>query len=128
MRKAIFISILVILVIGVVYIYWNYYNSYSRGNRDGRLYKFSRKGNVFKTNEGWIQYGSGYQPKDFYFSVVDEKIADSLNRCVGKLVELHYVQYRRSLPWRGDNYNSKLKNSDQEPGQYIIDQIVQVKE
>jgi hypothetical protein len=34
------------------------------------------------------------------------------------------VQYRRSLAWRGDNYNGR----NQEPGQYVVDRIEQVRE
>lgn len=52
MRKVIFLSILFLLLFGAGYIYWFYYNSFSDGTRDGVLYKFSRKGNIFKTYEG----------------------------------------------------------------------------
>lgn len=130
MRKVSFLVVLLILIFGVVFVYWNYYNVYSKGNRDGRLLKFSKKGNVFKTYEGQLQYGTGtmsnagFNPSYFYFSVSDEAVADSLNKCSGKMVVLHYLQYRRSLPWRGDNYNGK----NQEKGQYIIDQVVSVSE
>ena len=56
--------------------------------------------------------GKGLQSNDFEFSV-DKKalgrrangshysVADSLMRCSGKHVELHYKEYRGSLPWRG---------------------------
>lgn len=131
MRKVIFFSILFLLLAGVMYGYWYYYKIYSEGVRDGRLLKFSRKGYVFKTYEGQIQYGVGsinsgsYNPNYFYFSVTDEAIADSLDKCAGKNVNLHYVQYMRSLPWRGDNYD-KGNNRNLDRGQYIVDRIISV--
>jgi hypothetical protein len=131
MRKTIFLSILFLLLFGAGYIYWFYYNSFSDGSREGVLYKFSRKGNIFKTYEGeMIQpglrsiQGGSINTNNFYFSVADMKLADSLNHIIGKNVKVHYVQYRKSLPWRGDNYNGK----NQENGQYLIDRIESVSE
>ena len=37
-----------------------------------------------------------------------------------------FTQYRKSLPWRGDNYNGRHQN--QENGQYIVDRIDKVSE
>lgn len=126
MRKVIFISIVIVLLTLTGYVYWFYYNSYSDGYREGILQKFSRRGNVFKTYEGeLVLLGFGQRSNGllnsnyFYFSVDEKVIADSLQQCFGKSVRLHYVQYRRSLPWRGDNYNGK--NSDN--GQYVVDHI-----
>lgn len=134
MRKAIFI-IIVSLLLGLTgYAYWFYYRSYGDGFREGYFQKFSRKGNVFKTYEGELVlegFGARSMPKGssltanfFYFSVVDEAIADSLEKCIGKTVKVHYTQYLRSLPWRGDNYTQK----NQEAGQYIVDRIELVTE
>lgn len=128
MRKLIFFSILIIILASAGYVYWYYYNPYSEGYREGILQKFSRKGNVLKTFEGEIVQ-LGFGPRSgiinsnyFYFSVTSPEVADSLNNCLGKVVRLHYVQYRRSLPWRGDNYNDK----NQDKGQYIVDKIADV--
>lgn len=133
MRKAIFLTIFILLVSITFYTYWYYYNVAGEGTKDGRLQNFARQGNVFKTFEGdMIQDGFGPRGRNitsnvFHFSVTDERIADSLeHRCQGKMVLLHYVQYRRSLPWRGENYTSK--NPDQKPGQYIVDRIERVSE
>lgn len=130
MGKVIF-SVLLILILGVAgYSYWYYYNVYDEGRKEGILYGFSRKGNIFKTYEGVIlQPGlrpaktGGLNTNEFHFSVTDEHIADSLNKLAGMQVELHYVRYRKSLPWRGDNYNTENKDN----GQYIIDRIESVK-
>jgi hypothetical protein len=127
MFKSIFLFLLVAILFGGAYVYWNYYNSYSEGNREGMLYKFSRKGNVYKTYEGeMIQPGlrsmppgGGINTNNFSFSVENQSLADSLENCLGKTVKLHYVQYRKALPWRGEDYTGK----NAESGQYIIDKI-----
>lgn len=130
MRKVIFISILILLLSVVGYTYWFYYSPYSFGYREGYLQKFSRKGNLFKTYEGELiqqgfgQRGNTFNAQYFYFSTVDVALADSLEECIGKRVKLHYVQYRRSLPWRGDDYNGK----NDENGQYVVDEIAEVNE
>ncbi|MBS1780489.1 MAG: hypothetical protein JST70_14260 [Bacteroidetes bacterium] len=130
MRKAIFISIIVILVAITGYVYWFYYNPYSDGSREGVLQKFSRKGNLFKTYEGEMiqlgfgQRGAAINSQYYYFSVDDVTLADSLEKCLGKIVRLHYIQYRRSLPWRGENYNS----INAEKGQYMVDRIEEVRD
>lgn len=112
------------------YVYWFYYNSFSDGSREGVLYKFSRKGDIFKTWEGEI-IQPGYRggvgtinSNNLSFSVADLTLVDTLNKAIGKMVKVHYVQYRKSLPWRGENYNGK----NQENGQYIIDRIEKVSE
>jgi hypothetical protein len=126
MRKGIILFFLFLILFGAGYVYWNYYNSYSEGTREGVLYKFSRKGNVYKTYEGeMIQpgyrppAGGGIGSNNFSFSVTNQAISDSLENCMGKNVKVHYVQFRKSLPWRGENYNGK----NAETGQYIIDKI-----
>lgn len=130
MRNAIFVTITLVLLGTVGYVYWFYYSSYSDGNRGGVLQKFSRKGNLFKTYEGELlmrgfgQKSGGFNAQYFYFSVSDIALADSLSKCIDKKVTLHYIQYRRHLPWRGDNYNGK----NDENGQYIVDKIISVEE
>ncbi|MES2479176.1 MAG: hypothetical protein V4561_08815 [Bacteroidota bacterium] len=134
MRKAIFIFLVSLVLILTGYVYWFYYRSYGDGFREGYIQKFSRKGNIFKTYEGELVmegFGARSMPKGnsltanyFYFSVLDEKIADTLEKCIGKTIKVHYTQYLRSLPWRGDNYSQK----NQESGQYIVDRIELVTE
>ena len=132
MRKIIFLVVLALLVLITGYVYWNFYNVKSDGTRNGLLQKFSRKGNMFKTWEGdMIMMGFGrqgtgnYGTEHFFFSVNDDAIADSLeHHCQGKMVSVHYLQYRRSLAWRGENYNGR----SQEAGQYVVDRIEEVRE
>ena len=133
MKKTIFLFILFIILFGLGYIYWFYFNIYSDGSREGILYKFSRKGNVFKTFEGEIiqpglrsVQGGVINTNNLSFSVIDIALADSLNKVIGKNVKLHYIQYRKNLPWRGDNYNNNDNN--QNVGQYIVDRIEKVED
>jgi hypothetical protein len=130
MRKLIFLVVVGLLLFICGFVYWYYYNPYSAGTREGVVQKFSRKGSLFKTWEGEMQQqgfgqrGGTFSSKVFYFSVVDDVVADTLEHgAQGKIVRLHYVQYRRSLPWRGDNYNGR----NEETGQYIVDRIEEVR-
>lgn len=131
MRRIIFFSILIIILSVIGYSYWFYYNPYSDGYRQGVLQKFSRKGNVFKTYEGEViqlgfgqRTGGGFSAQYFNFSVTDMEVADSLESCLDKSVKVHYIQYRRSLPWRGEEHSN-----DQMPkGQYVVDAIIEVEE
>jgi hypothetical protein len=119
-----------LILLFCVYAWWMYFKVYSDGNREGILIKFSRKGDVFKTYEGEIVQ-AGLKPggiagtvatNNLFFSVTDQKIADSLEKISNKIIKLHYNQYRKSLPWRGENYNGK----NVENGQYIVDRIESV--
>ena len=131
MKKVLSITILLMVIISAASVYWFYFNSYSDGYREGILQKFSRRGNIFKTYEGeLVLLGFGQKTSGvinsnfFYFSVADKALADSLDKCMGKSMRLHYIQYRRSLPWRGDNYNGK----NTETGQYIVDHVDNIKD
>lgn len=127
MKKLLWVP--VIAVLGLFgYVYWFYYNIYSDGSREGVLVKISRKGNLFKTYEAEVlqpgfRAGDGaVKANTFKFSVQDPQLAQKLEDAAGQTVKVHYVQYRRTLPWRGDNYDS----DNAEPGQYIVDQLIHV--
>jgi hypothetical protein len=96
---------------------------YDDGVREGIVQKFSRKGDIFKTYEGELlgggfgRVGTGFQAQYFYFSVEDPQVASYIEQNAGRNMRLHFVKYKKSLPWRGENYNSK----NQEPGQYVVD-------
>ncbi len=119
---------IVIVFLGVGgYIYFFYFNVFDSGVKKGILYSFSRKGNVFKTYEGVILLPGlrsartgGLNTNEFHFSVEDQALADSLTKCNGMEVEIHYLQYRKNLPWRGENNN----NDNKDKGQFIVDDIV----
>lgn len=123
-RKLIGISTVVLAVALAAFIYFKFYFVFGEGVKAGELNFVVYKGYIFKTYEGRaIQAGFGkghganagaLQSYEFDFSITDKAIADSLMRCGGKTVELHYKEYLGSLPWRGQQ-------------KYIVDRIVSVR-
>ena len=108
--KAKIISIVTIALVLILsgYLYFQFYFVFGEGVKSGELNYLVKKGFVFKTYEGkLIQSGfkaqapGTIQSYEFKFSVEDPAIADSLMRCSGKNVELHYKEYLEPLPWRG---------------------------
>jgi len=114
------ISIILIIIIGLFF-YIRFYFVFGEGVKAGELNYFVHKGYIFKTYEGkLIQSGFRSQgagsilSNEFQFSVENKKVADSLMRCSGKEVELHYHEYFGTLPWRGVN-------------KFVVDSIVSVR-
>jgi hypothetical protein len=105
MRGFLWKVILILLLLGAGLVYWFYFNIYSEGERKGTLIKITKKGNVFKTVEGemWLSCRQMMNAEKFYFSVVDEKLSDSLESLQDECVQLTYKQYRQTLMWRGDS-------------------------
>ena len=113
---------LVLLIAG--FIFFKFCFVYSEGVNEGDINYFQKEGFVFKTYEGrLIQAGfrgasssKGTVTMESYvfeFSVEDKAVADSLMRCSGKSVELHYKEYLGALPWRGQQ-------------KYVVDKILSV--
>ena len=99
----------------------------------GELNFFVYKGYVFKTYEGrLIQAGynsknsnATIQSNEFNFSVKKQSVADQLERCAGKRVELHYKEYLGALPWRGmSNYVVDSVYSVEESNQQMDDPML----
>lgn len=115
-------SIFLIIALAA-FIYFKFCFVFGEGVKAGQLNQVMYKGYVFKTYEGrLIQSGfkgakgtNSIQSNEFNFSVVDDAVADSLMRCSGKTVELHYKEYLGTLPWRGME-------------KYIVDGIISVRE
>jgi flagellar basal body-associated protein FliL len=126
--KIIWIILLTLLLVLSCVVYFRYYFVFSEGTRVGILYKFSKKGTIFKTFEGEMvlpglkfkNQNANISSNMFYFSVSDEKVANELMSNQGYEIEMHYVFYNRPLPWRGDSYEN-------EKGQYVVDKIIRIK-
>lgn len=124
--KWIVIGSAVLVVFLTLFVYFRYYFVYSEGTRVGILYKFSKKGTMFKTYEGEMvlpgirSKKSALNSNMFHFSVTDEELAEKLMNSQGMELELRYVYYNRPLPWRGDSYEG-------EKGQYVITELVRIK-
>ncbi|MBO4743203.1 MAG: hypothetical protein J5533_06170 [Bacteroidales bacterium] len=107
--KVITSLILVLLLTLAGFIFFKFYFVLGEGVKAGELNQIVYKGWIWKTYEGRLimtgfrgsKTGTGIQSNEFNFSVVDKAVADSLMRCSGKFVELHYKEYNGMLPWRG---------------------------
>ena len=92
-----------------LFIFLKFYFVFGTGVKAGELNQIMYKGWIWKTYEGRLiqsgfrgaKGGGTIQSNEFNFSVVDKAVADSLMRCSGKHVELHYKEFRGTLPWRG---------------------------
>lgn len=121
-KKIIWITCLFLAVALAAFVYFRFYFVFGEGVKAGELNFVVYKGYIFKTYEGKaIQAGfnaknktTAIQSYEFEFSVTDKDLADSLMRCSGKMVELHYKEYLGSLPWRGQQ-------------KYIVDKILAVR-
>jgi len=120
-KKGLTIATLIGVLVFAVYLFFKFYFVFGEGVKSGELNYLVRKGYLFKTYEGkMIQTGVRTTLSDttllneFPFSVENKIVADSLMRCGGKEVELHYKEYLGVLPWRGVN-------------KFIVDKIVSVK-
>ena len=120
--KVISLVSVLLLVALTVFVYVKFFFVFGEGVKAGELNYVVRKGYLFKTYEGKaIQAGfnakntaNAIQSYEFTFSIDDKQIADSLMRCGGKHVELHYKEYLGTLPWRGVST-------------YVVDSIIAVR-
>ena len=106
-----------------VFILIKFYFVFGEGVKAGELNYVVYKGYIFKTYEGRV-IQAGYNSKntsatiqsnEFRFSVDNKRVADSLMRCAGRQVELHYKEYLGALPWRGKS-------------QFVVDSIISAKQ
>lgn len=115
------IAVIVLLLAATLFVYIKFYFVFGSGVKAGELNQIVYKGWVWKTYEGRLiqtgfkgaRGGGSIQSNEFNFSVVRKDVADSLMRCSGKQVELHYKEYNGALPWRGMQ-------------KYVVDSIVSV--
>ncbi len=113
--------LILILLLGV-FIWWQYYNVFGAGVKSGTLNYVVKKGNIFKTYEGKLiqngirSKGAGtIGSESFEFSIESDSIANILMKNSGKAFDLHYKEYRSTLPWRGYTV-------------FIVDEIISMKD
>jgi len=121
-KRSLGIVTLIAVIVFVLFIFFKFYFVFGEGVKAGELNYFVHKGYLFKTYEGkMIQTGfrsqsaGSIQSYEFPFSVENKVVADSLMRCSGQVVELHYKEYLGIIPWRGMN-------------KFVVDKIVSVKD
>ncbi|MFD2288654.1 hypothetical protein GJU39_11230 [Pedobacter petrophilus] len=121
--KKVISIVAVLLVIAVAAIcYYRYFFVFGEGVKAGELNYVVKKGYLFKTYEGkLIQSGirskqaGTLQNNEFEFSISNDEIANQMMANSGKFYELHYKEYKNTLPWRGFSI-------------YVVDRIVSSKE
>lgn len=120
MKKFLKIAIPVLIIVLALVFWWRYYFVFGEGVKAGNLNFVVKKGYLFKTWEGRIiQEGfktpnpNQMQSNEFEFSVVEDSIAQILERYSGKFVELRYKEYINAIPWRGNS-------------NYIVTEILEV--
>lgn len=107
-KKFMRIFFLVVILVLVFLAWWKYFYVFGEGVKSGELNYVVKKGNIFKTYEGkLIQSGirskgaGSIQSYEFEFSVVNDSIAKVLMENSGSYFDLHYKEYKNSIPWRG---------------------------
>ncbi|TKB99442.1 hypothetical protein [Pedobacter cryotolerans] len=115
------IAVIVVLTIAIFF-YYRFYFVFGEGVKAGELNYIVKKGYMFKTYEGkLIQSGirsrqtGTVQSNEFEFSVADEAVAKKMMLNSGKIFELHYKEYKGTLPWRGFSV-------------YVVDSVVTMRE
>ena len=119
--KIIFGVVLLVLLVLAGWFVFHFYFVFGEGVKAGELNQVVYKGYIWKTYEGRLiqsgfkgaKGGGSIQSNEFNFSVADRDVADSLMRCSGKAVEVHYKEYLGALPWRGVQ-------------KYVVDSILSV--
>jgi ABC-type uncharacterized transport system substrate-binding protein len=104
-----------VIVVAIATVAFIMFASYGDGYRVGVIQKMSRKGILFKTNEGELSQGfiegsqdvntAGVATKIWYFTVDNDpavlaQIAHSIE--ANKKVKLFYKEKYTNLPWVGD--------------------------
>ncbi len=119
-KKFMRIFILIVVAILAFVFWWKYFYVFGEGVKSGELNYVVKKGNVFKTYEGKL-IQSGFRSKaagtvqsyEFEFSVENDSIANVLMNNSGNYFDLHYKEYKSTLPWRGFS-------------PYIVDRIIKM--
>lgn len=120
-RKFLRWFVLIIILTGAIAFWWKYYFVFGEGVKSGELNYVVKKGNIFKTYEGKL-IQSGFRSQipgsinsyEFEFSVANDSIANILMNNSGNYFDLHYKEYKGSIPWRGFS-------------PFIVDKIISMK-
>ena len=104
--------ILLTILVFISYFLFLIFANYSEGTRTGFVTKISKRGYVFKTFEGEMNYGffigtaNTGKPADnvWYFSVTNSRVAYDVEKASesGRKVTLFYHQKYKALFFRGD--------------------------
>ena len=111
-KKRIFLalgSLLIILLI-IFIIRDQFFHVYRESDVKGRIADIALQGTVFKTYEGKMLSYDVVEPgnvlkSEFIFSVTDDSIVQKLSglKQTPLAIQVHYKEYKHSLPWRGSS-------------------------
>ncbi len=106
---------ILMLIIAVFILFCLGYFAYSQlsfadGYRSGQLVKISRRGVIFKTNEGTLNLSPNGLMTAWEFSVSNRKVSERFEGMEGKQVRVHYEQRYQVFFWQGDT-------------EYIVDDV-----
>ena len=111
MRKAATIAIAVLAVALLGGMWFAFVADYSDGYRVGKIIKLSRKGYVFKTWEGTLDFGylqndpdAGVATRIWDFSVSSDDVTKDIDAAIAGdyKAKVWYHEKYLKLPWRGD--------------------------
>jgi hypothetical protein len=111
MKSVLFkVGIGLLIVIVAVFLFF-YFANYSSGTRAGIVMKISKKGILFKTNEGMLDVGTINDPWDFSVASNRKEVLEKLYdvQKTGERVQLHYQEKYVQLFWRGDTKHFVVK-------------------
>jgi hypothetical protein len=110
--KFVVVALLVSIFGGGGFFMFAYNANFSDGHRTGRLMKFSRKGVIFKTQEGQLDVtgisrnntGIASSTWDFSVATGDTKTLEAIDKAMSenKIVKLHYEEKYFQFSWRGE--------------------------
>lgn len=106
MKKVFLFIVLILILIGCFFVF----GSYSSGYRAGTVMKMTKKGFIFKTNEGQMNTGgfvnenTGETSIIWNFSVKNEEVIKDIEEAVdkGKKVKLYYDEKYFKIFFLGD--------------------------
>ena len=110
-KKRIFLAIstLIVLLLLFFFIRDRYFHVYQESDVKGRIADVSLRGSLFKTYEGKMLSYDVVAPgnvvkSEFNFTVNDDSIAHKLGQLkqTPLAVQIHYKEYKSSVPWRGE--------------------------
>lgn len=110
-KRLVGFSFLIALLAFFVWFLFIWYANYSDGSRTGYITKISRKGVIFKTWEGEMNFGffgfgqnTKVSENIWYFSVQNDEVAQEVQKAseTGEKVTIFYKQKYKKLFFRGD--------------------------
>lgn len=113
MRKWVILGVFLLILFGIFY--YLTFGYYSEGKRGGFVVTMSKKGYVFKTQEGLLNVGGLYEGGgtlnstqwDFSVDADNKEVIAKIDQAIktGSRVSLTYEEKFFKLPWIGDTKN-----------------------